>query len=118
MNPQEREPLFLHDIVSAIDELESFTADRAFEDYMSDALLRRAAERCIEVVSEASRRIPESWKNEYPDIPWKKVAGIGNVLRHNYDVVDPKALWLIATREIQPVKRAAQELLERHTTLR
>ena len=49
---------------------------------------RYAAERCIEIVSEASRRIPADWKAEHPSIPWSDIAGIGSVLRHDYEDVN------------------------------
>jgi uncharacterized protein with HEPN domain len=45
------------------------------------------------MISEASRRLPDQLKDRYPEIPWKKVAGIGNVLRHDYENVVPDALW-------------------------
>jgi len=51
---------------------------------------RDIIERCIEVISEASRRLPEAWKARHPHIRWRNVADIGNVLRHEYDgVIEP-----------------------------
>ena len=49
---------------------------------------RYAAERCVEIISEASRRLPDAWKAEHPSIPWSDIAGIGSVLRHDYDDVN------------------------------
>jgi uncharacterized protein with HEPN domain len=40
-----------------------------------------AAERCVEIISEASKRIPQEWKAEHPEVPWQDIAGIGSVLR-------------------------------------
>jgi uncharacterized protein with HEPN domain len=50
-------------------------------------------ERGIEIISEASRRLPEDLKARHPEIPWPKVAGIGNVLRHDYEDVAAPVMW-------------------------
>jgi len=47
-----------------------------------DIKLRRAIERCVEIISEASRHIPIQLKSDYPDQPWEEIASIGNLLRH------------------------------------
>jgi uncharacterized protein with HEPN domain len=57
----------------------------------------RTTERCIEIVSEATRHIPDDIKRQYPGIPWRQIAGIGNVLRHDYDLVDDRIIWEVAT---------------------
>jgi uncharacterized protein with HEPN domain len=64
----------------------------AFE---ADAKTRRAVERCIEILSEAARRMPEDFHSHYPDIPWEDIKGIGNVLRHGYDKVDDRIIWTV-----------------------
>ena len=59
--------------------------------------MSRTVERCIEIVSEATRHIPDNLKSRYPEIPWHQIAGIGNVLRHDYDLVDDRIIWEVAT---------------------
>ena len=82
-----RDPrIVLEQMLEAILDIEQITADRGPEAYASDRLSRRAVERCIEIVSEASRRVPDALQESHPAIPWRKIAGIGNVLRHDYDV--------------------------------
>jgi uncharacterized protein with HEPN domain len=58
-----------------------------FEEYSSDRKTQRAVERCIEVISEASRHIPDEIKGDRPLIPWRDVATIGNVFRHEYHAI-------------------------------
>src|SRR5947209_8253471 len=55
--------------------------------------MARTAERSIEIVSEASRHVPQALKDQHPDIPWKQIAGIGNILRHDYGIVDDHITW-------------------------
>jgi uncharacterized protein with HEPN domain len=78
--------------------------------------MRRAVERCIEIVSEASRRLPQDLKDRHPAIPWPKIAGVGNVLRHDYDVVNNATIWHAATVDIVPLKGAIEDLLREFET--
>ena len=58
-----------------------------------------------------SRRLPANVKDRYPAIPWQKIASIGNVLRHDYDVVNNATLWHAATVDLLPLKAAVEALL-------
>jgi len=81
-----------------------------FADYRRDYKLRRAVERCVEIVSEASRSIPDELKLEFVEQPWPEIAAIGNLLRHHYERVDDLIMWKIATRslpDLRPVIIAA-----------
>jgi uncharacterized protein with HEPN domain len=68
-----------------------------FETFCSVYHMPRTVERCIEIVSEATRHLPDEIKSRYPATPWKQIAGIGNVLRHDYDLVDNHVIWEVAT---------------------
>jgi uncharacterized protein with HEPN domain len=76
-------------MLDAIEQFESFLGPDLTADGLADDRLRRAAvERTVEIISEASRRLPKAWKERFPDLPWSQIAGIGNVLRHGYEWVD------------------------------
>jgi uncharacterized protein with HEPN domain len=64
-----------------IEHIRESTAGVTFKVFAERRVLQMALERAIEIISEASRRIPDDLKDEAPEVPWKKVAGIGNVLR-------------------------------------
>jgi len=53
----------------------------------------RRRRRARAIVSEASRRLPESFRHKHPELPWKQIMGIGNVLRHDYDTVVDAIVW-------------------------
>lgn len=101
----------LEDILEAIAEIEAFIRAKTFDDYMAEPLLRRGVERDIEIISEASRHIPRSFKTRYPLIPWRKVAGIGNILRHGYKNVDDHEMWDIANTDLAPLKTTIQSMM-------
>jgi uncharacterized protein with HEPN domain len=77
----------LTDIRDAIRRIERYTAGKSLAAFRRDELVHDAVERCLEIISEASRRLPEEMKARHPGIPWRNVAGLGNVFRHEYDAV-------------------------------
>lgn len=66
-------------ILAAIGHIEQKFEVISLDDFLRDLDRRRIVERCLEILSEASRRLPENLKERHPEIPWRKVAGIGNV---------------------------------------
>src|SRR5277367_6029935 len=86
----------LDDIIEAIERVRQVLGDMSLDKFESDWQRQRLVERGIEIISEASRRLPDALKARHPEIPWPKVAGIGNVLRHNYeDVAAPVMFNLV-----------------------
>ena len=69
----------LRDILQAMDEVAEIITDLDLEAFQADVRSRRAVERCIEIVSEATRHIPASEKDRFPEVPWSDIAGIGNI---------------------------------------
>ena len=88
-NPAQR----LRDIIDNIDAVRTFTAGMAFEDFVRDRKTVYAVTRALEIVSEASRRLPDDLKNRQPGVDWQAVAAAGNVYRHEYEVVDNALVW-------------------------
>ena len=79
----------------------------------SDKGKRWLVERGIEIISEASRHLDEELKARHPEIPWSKVAGIGNVLRHEYERVAYDVLWRVVHDDLPPLEKAFREELAR-----
>jgi uncharacterized protein with HEPN domain len=103
----------LQDIVDAIERIQSKTKDLSLTEFAGDWERLWVVERGVEIVSEASRRLPDEIKDRHPDIPWKKIAGIGNVLRHEYDAVSPRVLLNIAHNDLIPLERVCKAELMR-----
>lgn len=74
---------------------------------------RAAAERMVEIISEASRRLPETWTSEHPDVPWRNIAAIGNILRHGYDLIELEVIAGLANGPLQTLTSAVEQLLDR-----
>jgi len=100
----------IDDMLEAIDEVRRATAGKSFETFQRDWVLRKAAERGIEIISEASRHLPDELKRRHPYPRWPHVAGIGNVLRHEYHRVEEQILWTVIQDEL-PVLRTHLEAI-------
>jgi uncharacterized protein with HEPN domain len=83
----------LRDILRNIDLAERFTREHTFESFERDELHLYAVTRCLEIISEASRRLSPEMKARHPEIPWRKVSGSGNIYRHNYEDVAHRLVW-------------------------
>ena len=110
----ERVPLALYHMLDAIEDFRSIVGRATAIDLENDRIRRYAAERCVEIISEASRRIPDAWKSDYPEIPWQKIAGIGSVIRHNYENVNPAILAELNGAPLVALERIALALLDKH----
>ncbi|MEX0853477.1 MAG: HepT-like ribonuclease domain-containing protein [Bauldia sp.] len=98
----------LRDLLDAVAEM---IEGADFASYRGDVKLKRAVERCVEIVSEASRHLSPAATDRYPDQPWSEIAAIGNLLRHEYQRVDDLIMWKIASRSLPALRAAVSEML-------
>lgn len=103
----------LVDILDAIDGIKQAVGGLSLDEYRQNRMLRRAVERELEIVSEASRHVPDDLKAGEPGIPWREIAGIGNVLRHDYQRVADDVVWNVVEGHLDPLRQAILRLLER-----
>jgi uncharacterized protein with HEPN domain len=102
----------LEHILEAIREIEGFASGKTLQDYLSQGWLRFATQRGIEIVAEASRRIPGDLKAQHGEIPWADIAGIGTILRHGYDSLDHPVIWGVVENDLPPLKAAVEAMLK------
>ncbi|HEX7320613.1 MAG TPA: DUF86 domain-containing protein [bacterium] len=104
---------YVQDILDAILELESFTRGLSFRDFEGDKKTVNAVIRSMEIIGEAAKNIPSTIKDKYPDVPWKKMAGMRDKLIHEYFGVDLDIVWDSATKEIPAVKPLIEKILKK-----
>ena len=112
--PSDAAETALRDILHHIDLATQFVAgmDRAAFD--ADLRTVYAVTRCLEIVSEASRRLPNDLKARHPSIVWKQMAGAGNVYRHDYEDVAARYVWDTVQLALPPLRAVIErELAER-----
>jgi uncharacterized protein with HEPN domain len=104
--------LAAQDILETIERVRNKVADRTFEEFQADWEFRFVVQRAIEIISEATRRIPDELKAMRPEIRWAGIAGMGNVLRHEYHAVSDKIVWDVVQAELPPLKEAIKAIAE------
>ncbi len=103
--------LYLEHIRDAMALIAQYARGRRRQDLDREPMLRQAIERNIEIISEASRRLPQTMKAAHPEVPWRDIAAIGNILRHEYPAVNRDIIWRVATEDIRPLAAAIEALL-------
>jgi uncharacterized protein with HEPN domain len=103
-NPYRR----LNDILVNIALAKQFVENLSFEEFKNDTKTIYAVIRCLEIISEASRRIPEDIQAKYPDIPWQDIKGVGNIYRHDYDNVSTNLVWKTVNNALTPLENMAR----------
>jgi uncharacterized protein with HEPN domain len=94
----------LTDIIEAIELIQNEMAGVTLDAFEADRRKRWLVERGLEIISEASRHLTTDMKARHPQIPWPKVAGIGNVLRHEYEDVAHDVLWHVVRDNLPPLE--------------
>jgi len=82
------------------------------KDIEKDVVLRYAVERNFTVIGEAAKRVPESVRKKNPQIPWKEMSGMRDVIIHEYDEIDLNEVWGTIQRDIPPALQSIDRLLE------
>lgn len=102
----------LRDILDAISDTEDAVGGLSFETFVEVGPLIAALCHYILVISEASRHISEERKAQFPDIGWRQVADIGNLVRHVYFKVDPERIWNIYKNDMPRLRAAVLRMIE------
>lgn len=102
----------LEDILNVMEEVETYIRGHDLGSYRGDMMLRRSVERCLEIDSEASRRISDGMKAKFPEVSWPEIRALGNIIRHEYGAVDEEVIWQTATQSLPELKPIVVKLLE------
>lgn len=110
MKPTRQIGAVVSEIIDALDGIAAATAGKTIEDFGADWLLRHGVQRGIEIISEAARHLPDDLLEVAPEIPWKQIRGIGNVLRHEYHKVSDPIVWAVVTDSLPALRVAIQRI--------
>jgi uncharacterized protein with HEPN domain len=104
--------VYLQDIVAACESINAFTAGMDFEAFRDDDKTASAVIRKFEVIGEATKQLPEEFRQCHPEIPWKEMAGMRDRLIHFYFGVDHRLVWQTITDRLPQLARQIRHILE------
>ena len=105
--------LYLDDILEATKRIEKYTKGFTLEKLKKDNLTIDGVVRNLEIIGEAVKNIPADIKDKYPDIEWKKIAGLRDILAHEYFGIDLEILWDIIENKLPDLKKEIFCLLKK-----
>lgn len=97
--------LYLDDILEAVKRIERYTKGTTFARLKNDSLKIDGVVRNLEIIGEAAKNIPADIKDRHPDIEWKKMAGLRDILAHEYFGIDLDILWDIIKNKLPDLKK-------------
>jgi uncharacterized protein with HEPN domain len=103
--------LFLEDIVACCDKVGRYTVGLTYEQFKDTELVIDAVARNLELIGEATKRVPEELRRRYEDVPWRKMAGLRDVIVHGYFGIDVRLLWDIVQRDVPTTRHKIASVL-------
>jgi uncharacterized protein with HEPN domain len=110
--PERNLLLFLNDILKSIIKIKKYTEKIEYDEFIKNDLLIDGVIRNLEVIGEAVKNIPASFRKKYPSIEWKKIAGLRDILIHEYFGIDHEILWDIINNKIPLLEKQIKSIFE------
>lgn len=102
--------VYLDDILVSISLIRGYVKGKSFSAFERNPELQDAVARRLEIIGEAVKRVPAAARNKHPDIPWKQIAGMRDVLIHEYAGVSPETIWKTVREDLEPFEVAVKDL--------
>ena len=106
-----RDQVYLRHILDAIDKIESYVSI-GHQTFVSESHWQDAVIRQLEIIGEATKRLSGDLRSQHPEVPWRRVAGLRDVLIHDYLGVDIPAVWEITQRDSPQLKQQIEAILK------
>ena len=104
--------VYLEDVLEAIGSIRSYTQGMSFESFSADKKTRDAVVRNLEVVGEAVKRVPEDLRCRHARVDWKKIAGLRDILIHEYFGIDLTIIWDILQNKMPALEEEVRGMLK------
>ena len=104
--------LYLEDMLTSMLRIEEYIGEMEFKEFKMNYMVVDAVVRNFEIIGEAAKNIPDQIKEKYPEIPWKKMYGLRNLISHEYFGVDYEMIWQIITEDLPQNMKDMSKILK------
>jgi uncharacterized protein with HEPN domain len=106
--------VYIEDILDAMEKAEIAVSGVDYDRFANDFRINYVVVRALEIVGEATKRLPPAFREQYPHIPWKKMAGMRDRIIHGYDNVNLEIVWQVVQKDVPRLKPPLQQILADH----
>ncbi|MGD1986743.1 MAG: DUF86 domain-containing protein [Desulfobacterales bacterium] len=104
--------LFIDDILDAVAKIQDYTIGMDYDAFIKDPKTQDAVVRNLEIIGEAAGRLPENIRTATPEIEWRKIVALRNILAHEYFGVSLPVVWDIVQNKLDPLESSCQTLIK------
>lgn len=104
--------VYLQDVVEAAGKVRSYTAGISFKAFSEDTKTVDAVVRNLEVIGEAIKQVPDDVRSKHADVEWKKIAGLRDILVHQYFGIDVEIIWDIVQNKLPALEAQIRKVIE------
>jgi uncharacterized protein with HEPN domain len=102
---------YIEDIIDAMEKAQILVQEVSYTQFAADFRIHFAVVRALEIIGEATKRLPDNVRERYPDIPWKEMAGMRDRIIHGYDTVNLRIVWDTVQQRIPVVQPRLEKIL-------
>ena len=104
--------VYLQDIIQSIQQIEKYLDEVTEDEFYQNTEKQDAVLRRLEIIGEAVKHLPHEIRDNYPDIPWRQIAGMRDIIIHEYFGITLEMVWIVATEDILDLKAKVKEIIE------